>query len=87
MNLLSKPLLKEIRGLQAARDWNDTQLAAAVKLAKSDMSNILAGKRGLPLAAIRKLYKLGVPAQLLLAEPPKPRKKPNAQSPARNPDR
>lgn len=46
--------------------WNDTQLAAKLGLSRSHMSEILCGKRRLPLEATKAAFQIGVPAKILL---------------------
>lgn len=46
--------------------WNQTQMAKRLGLMQSHYSEVLSGKIELPKNAMRKAYKLGVPAEVLL---------------------
>jgi len=46
--------------------WNQSQMAAKLGMGRSHYSEVLSGKRPLPLPAIRKAYELGVPARVLI---------------------
>ncbi len=46
--------------------WNDSMMADKLGMGRSHYSEVLSGKRPLPLSAIRHSYALGVPASVLL---------------------
>lgn len=46
--------------------WTDAKFAKAVGMAASHFSEVMNGKRKMPIVAIRKAVELGVPAKLLL---------------------
>lgn len=63
------PLPTIIESLEFRMDqmsWTQTELGKRLGLQRSHMSEVLNGKREMPLSAIRKAYKLGVPAKVLL---------------------
>jgi transcriptional regulator with XRE-family HTH domain len=46
--------------------WTQAKMALKLGMQKSHYSEFIKGKRKLPFSAIKKAYKLGVPAQVLL---------------------
>lgn len=55
-----------IKFRQEQYGWNQNQMAKALDMQKSHYSEFLAGKRDLPIGAIKKAYSIGVPANILL---------------------
>lgn len=62
---LPKPI-DALRSLVERNGWTDGQCAEALGMRRSHFSEVMSGKRRLPLEAIRAAVKLGVPAEVLL---------------------
>lgn len=60
-----------VEALEFRRDmygWSKGEMAKKLGLQPSHYSDILSGKRRLPLPATKKAYQIGVPAKILLQD-------------------
>lgn len=61
-------LVDAIQFRQEQYGWNDSKMAAMLDLSRPHYSEFKSGKRGLPIASVRKAYAIGIPASVLLDE-------------------
>lgn len=60
------PITTSLRAVACNCGYNQTQMAKRLGLMQSHYSEVLSGKIELPKNAMRKAYRLGVPAEVLL---------------------
>ena len=68
---MTEELPTVVEALELRREmygWSKGEMAQKLGLHPSHYSDILSGKRRLPLPATKKAYKIGVPAKVLLQE-------------------
>lgn len=59
-------VVEAIEELRNKYGWSKSRMAQELGIQKSNYSEILAGRRRLPLEATKRAYFLGVPAKILL---------------------